>query len=176
MAAQQLAPPAFAPFEATLHLSLAAPLARPAGGRRLAATSAGYRAADQRLRAGGPASAPEPDAIALAFAGPLGGTAGLFAGAVVGDYFQSTPCEDCYLAAFAGAVLGESLGIPLAVHLADGRRGRPAPGMVASLAIAAGGLVIAGQLRRAEFLLVVPVLQIATVVASEQHTAGRPPS
>jgi hypothetical protein len=169
-AAQQIAPTPFARFEASLQQ--ATPAAEPARQRPAAASLAtGRFAAD-------PGSVPSrrPDTATLVFAGVLGGAAGLVAGGLVGDRFQGTPCEDCYLAGFAGAVLGESLGVPLAVHLAAGRRGQAAPGMVASLAIAAGGLVAAGRLGRAELLLAVPVLQIATAVASQRHTAGGHPN
>jgi hypothetical protein len=162
-AAGQLAPAVFDRFETTLPpplLATALTRAPPDPLRLPADTGARRSAADAS------------DTGRLAFAGLLGGAAGLVAGALIGDRLQGTPCEDCYLAGFAGAVVGKSLGIPLAVHLADGRRGQPAPGMVASLAIAAAGLVAAGQLHRAEVLLVVPVVQLVAAVASERHTAN----
>jgi hypothetical protein len=158
-AAQHPARPPFAGFEASLPTPATRPVtAHPPDPARL------------------PDTARRRDTAALAFAGLLGGAAGLVAGGLIGARFQGSPCEDCYFAPFAGAVLGESLAIPLAIHLADGRRGQAAPGMVASLAIVAGGLVAAGQLDRAELLLAIPVLQIAAAVASERHTAGRVPN
>ncbi|HET9725740.1 MAG TPA: hypothetical protein VFP28_02420, partial [Gemmatimonadales bacterium] len=67
------------------------------------------------------------------------GAAGLFGGALVGDRFQSYPCEDCIEGAFYGALAGESLAIPLGVHLADHRRGKLGPALAASIGIGAVG-------------------------------------
>jgi hypothetical protein len=158
---QQLAPSAFARFDPALLPSLGTTPVAATSPARVWTVGEGARSAATN----------RPDTGGLVFAGLLGGAAGLLAGGLVGDRLQHTPCEDCYLAALAGAVIGESLAIPLAVHLADGRRGQVAPGIIASLTIAAGGLAAAGRLDRAELLLAVPVLQIAAAVASEQHTA-----
>jgi hypothetical protein len=177
-AAQHLAPSPFARFDAALP-----PTAATAGPATPRSADAGHAAAHAASRAAArtaaghaPNSDRRPDTAALALAGLIGGGVGLYLGGLIGTRLQGTPCEDCYFAPFVGAVMGESLAIPLAVHLADGRRGQAAPGMVASLAIAAGGLVAAGALHRAEVLLAVPVLQIAAAVASQRHTAGPAPN
>ena len=99
------------------------------------------------------------------------GAAGLFGGALIGDRFQRFPCEDCIEGAFYGALAGESLAIPLGVHLADHRRGNLAPALVASLGIGALGLGAAVVTDQWGILLAIPVLQVAASIGIERHTA-----
>jgi hypothetical protein len=161
VAAQQLTPAPFARYDPVLPVSglVADKLAEPSATRR--------SVRDFQATTDG------PDTGALVLAGLVGGAAGLFGGAVVGGRLQRSPCEDCFEGALAGAVLGESLAIPLAVHFVDRRRGQPLPGMVSSLAIAAGGIFLAAELRQGPVLLAIPVVQLAAAIASERHTARR---
>ena len=76
------------------------------------------------------------------------------------------------LALLVGGVLGSALGIPAAVHLANGRRGDLSHAALLSLAIA--GVAVTG-LAIAEnemvFLVVaVPLAQILTSVSIERST------
>lgn len=103
------------------------------------------------------------------------GAAGLFGGALVGDRFQRFPCEDCIEGAFYGALAGESLAIPLGVHLADRRRGNLAPAIAASLGIGALGLGAAALTDQWGILLAVPVFQVAASIGIERHTARARP-
>ena len=98
--------------------------------------------------------------------------AGLFGGALVGDRFQSYPCEDCIEGAFYGALAGESLAIPLGVHLADRGRGKLGPPLAASVGIGALGLGAAALSDQYGIMLAVPVLQLGASVGIERHTAG----
>jgi hypothetical protein len=103
------------------------------------------------------------------------GAAGLFGGALVGDRFQRFPCEDCIEGAFYGALAGESLAIPLGVHLADRRRGNLAPALAASLGIGALGLGAAALTDEWGILLAIPVVQVAASIGIERHTARARP-
>ncbi|MEP6689361.1 MAG: hypothetical protein ABJC36_13505 [Gemmatimonadales bacterium] len=109
------------------------------------------------------------DEAKLVFAGVLGAVAGFAIGAVS---FQSRSCgeEDCWVPAFYAAMAGESLGVPVAVHLANGRRGRPGRALLASLAIGGGGLGVAMLCNEPRLLLAIPVGQIASAIAIERST------
>jgi hypothetical protein len=109
---------------------------------------------------------------AMIFGGVLGGAAGLVTGAIIGNQFRQQPCEDCWIEAFYGALAGESIGVPLGVHLANGRGGRSLPALAASLAIGAVGLGAAILSDEPRLLLAVPVLQVAASVTLERRTAG----
>lgn len=110
------------------------------------------------------------DAAKLAFAGVIGAVAGFAIGAVA---LQSRSCGelDCWAPAFYAAMAGESLGVPVAVHLANGRRGRPGRALLASLAIGAGGLGVAMLGHDPRLLLAIPIGQIASSIAIERSTA-----
>lgn len=110
------------------------------------------------------------DEAKLAFAGAIGAVAGLVVGAVS---FRSRSCDelDCWGPAFYAAMAGESLGVPVAVHLANGRRGRSGGAILTSLAIGAGGLGAAILCDEPALLLAIPVGQIASAVAIERSTA-----
>jgi hypothetical protein len=95
----------------------------------------------------------------------------LFAGAVLGDRLQRYPCEDCIEGAFYGALVGESLAIPLGVHLADRRQGNAGIALATSVAIGALGLGAAAATDEWRLLLAIPVAQIATSIMIERHTA-----
>lgn len=97
------------------------------------------------------------------------GTAGFFAGAMIGDRFP--PCEDCIEGAFYGALAGESLAIPTGVHLANHSRGNLGSSMAASLGIGALGVGAATLTDNWSLLLAIPVFQIAASIGIERHTA-----
>lgn len=110
--------------------------------------------------------------LVLGVAGLLGGAAGLFGGAVIGSKFHETPCEDCGLeGAVYGAVAGESALLPLAIHVANGRRGSYAKSALVSLGIGAAGLGLALAADRGELILGVPVLQLISSIAIERATS-----
>jgi hypothetical protein len=117
------------------------------------------------------ARSPDPNTAGMLFGGLLLGAGGLFAGALLGDRMQAYPCEDCIEGAFYGALVGESLAIPLGVHLGDRRRGNAGTALAASLGIGALGLGAAAVTDEWRLLLVIPVAQIASSIAIERHTA-----
>lgn len=110
------------------------------------------------------------DEAKLVFAGAIGAVAGFAFGAIA---FRSRSCGelDCWVPAFYAAMAGESLGVPVAVHLANGRRGRSGQALLASLAIGAGGLGVAMLTHDPRLLLVIPIGQIASSIAIERSTA-----
>jgi hypothetical protein len=116
------------------------------------------------------AASGDGDGAKLVFAGAIGAVAGFVVGAVA---LQSRSCGelDCWVPAFYAAMAGESLGVPVAVHLANGRQGRSRPALLASLAIGAGGLGVAMLCHDPRLLLAIPIGQIASSVAIEQSTA-----
>jgi hypothetical protein len=115
------------------------------------------------------------DASKMMFGGILLGAGGLIGGALIGQHFEGSPCEDCILGAFLGALAGESLAIPLGVHLANGRRGDAGPALAASIGIGAVGLGAAALTEQWGILLAIPVLQIAASIGIERHSAAGNP-
>jgi hypothetical protein len=112
------------------------------------------------------------DAGKVILGGVLLGAGGLVAGALIGGRFQGYPCEDCIEGAFYGALVGESLAIPLGVHLGGGRRGKAGPALAASLGLGALGLSAAALSDQWGILLAIPVLQIAASIGLERHAAA----
>ena len=153
--AQRLAPSAFPSVESALTTGHP-PVPRTAAGLPAAARAA-------KGNVGG-----------MILGGVALGAAGLFGGALIGDRFQRYPCEDCIEGAFFGALAGESLTIPLGVHLADRRRGNLAPALAASIGIGALGLGAAAVTDQWGILLAIPVFQVAASIGIERHTAHAP--
>jgi hypothetical protein len=116
------------------------------------------------------------DPAGMVLGGLLLGAGGLFAGALVGDRFQSFPCEDCIEGAFYGALVGESLAIPLGVHLGNGRRGHAGAELAASLGIGALGVGAAALTDEWTLILAVPIAQIVSAIAIERRTARLDPN
>ena len=133
----------------------------------------GYRATSPTAGARVPSDA--VDAGKMVGGGLLLGAGGLVAGALIGHHFEGSPCEDCILGAFFGALAGESLAIPLGVHLGNRSRGDVGPALAASIGIAAAGLGAAAVSRQWGVLLAIPVLQIAASIGIERHSAAGNP-
>lgn len=120
----------------------------------------------------------------LTGAGLLGGTAGFFAGGLVGGNVACAGDDHddfCGLiGGFWGAAVGTSVGIPLAVHLANGRRGNYGRSQLVSAGIAAGligALLMADDEDTAAAILlpVIPAAQILSSILIERRTASRDP-
>ena len=111
----------------------------------------------------------------LALSGVLGGAAGLVGGALAGARITQDDCEYCGLVGGVyGGIAGWSTGIPLGVHLANGRRGKLLPSLLASLAIGGVGLGAALAADKAELLIPVPVAQLVTSILIERSTSEPP--
>ena len=111
------------------------------------------------------------DGTKAAFAGILGAVGGLAAGALIGHQFDTHPCDDCAEFALLGAFTGATVGAPLAVHLSNQRRGRLGPAILASFGIGIGTFAAARAVHDARLLLAVPILQVASAITIERHTA-----
>jgi hypothetical protein len=113
------------------------------------------------------------DIAKLVFGGVLGGLAGIGVGGFVGHRFDTAPCEDCIEGLLYGALVGEAVGAALGVHLANGRRGSALAEVGASLGITGIWYGLANA-SHPEFILAVPVAQIAAAVGLEAGaTRGR---
>ncbi|MEW5931380.1 MAG: hypothetical protein AB1941_28265, partial [Gemmatimonadota bacterium] len=104
----------------------------------------------------------------------LGGAAGFLAGLAANRSCEGD--EACLLPALAGAVVGETLGLPLGVHVAEGRRGSYALGALASVGVAAAGLGLMSLVGDSGppaqgIAVMVPVAQLLASIAVERRTA-----
>jgi hypothetical protein len=161
-----------------LALVLLTVLPLPLEAQRLAPSP--FRSVEDSL----PSARPSPSAVVvrpsthpalLAMGGVLGGAAGLVGGAWVGEHFTEDQCDDCGLVGAAyGAVAGVSAGLPLGVHVANGRRGRLLPSLAASFAIAGAGLGAAALTNTYEIMVPVPALQLISSILIERSTARGP--
>jgi hypothetical protein len=123
---------------------------------------------------------------ALMAGGLAGGVAGVVVGAVAGAKLAEIDCtEGCdesglYMA-LIGAAVGETLLLPLGVHLANRRQGSYFPAMMASVALSGAGIWLAYALDNTSMresaptvlLVTVPILQLAAAIQIERRTANR---
>ncbi|HEX2076887.1 MAG TPA: hypothetical protein VHG08_04235 [Longimicrobium sp.] len=112
-------------------------------------------------------------ALWLVAGGVAGGGVGMIAGMFIGGVLDGPADEDCIDFCFGpglilGTLVGETAGIALGVHLANGRRGSLPIGMLAS----AGMLVLGGliALEAPEVILVLPAAQIIGAIRAERIT------
>ncbi|HEX2091714.1 MAG TPA: hypothetical protein VHG28_04895 [Longimicrobiaceae bacterium] len=119
----------------------------------------------------------------LAVGGVVGGTVGVFVGAVAGMYTACAPRPDeegCFLRGLMpGVVAGESLLLPVGVHLVNGRRGSFGLSLLASAGLGAAGWGLLEATHYNEpaapvIVTVVPLAQLAAAIAIERHTAPGP--
>ena len=128
---------------------------------------------------GGTASADDGNTASTLFmvvGGVTGGTVGLFGGAIIGGTLGggNSICYDdpCGLEeALLGAVLGESVLLPLGVHLANHSDGNYGYSLLGSLAVGAVGIGLVGATDSAELLLAIPIAQIISSVLIERATS-----
>ncbi|HEY0674325.1 MAG TPA: hypothetical protein VGD27_18770 [Longimicrobiales bacterium] len=115
----------------------------------------------------------------MAAYGLLTGAAGFFAGGLVGAVLGNDPDdEDSWVETLEGAVVGgtvgESLMLPVGVHLANDRRGDLSWSMPASLVLGVAGAAVARNLDRSgrawPVLILTPIAQIVTSIAIERNT------
>ena len=115
----------------------------------------------------------------MAAYGLLTGAGGFLVGALVGAALSGeTDDEDSWVKSLQGAVvggtIGESLMVPVGVHLGNDRRGDLHWSMPASLAIGVAGAAIGRNLESTgkawPVLILTPIAQIAASIAIERHT------
>ncbi|HET6762434.1 MAG TPA: hypothetical protein VFH27_02150 [Longimicrobiaceae bacterium] len=115
-----------------------------------------------------------------AIGGLAGGVIGVAAGALVAlpSLMKCEGDEACLLPVFPAMAIGGSVGIPVGVHVAEGRRGNVYLSTAASLGVAAlgwAGIGYAGDSGDppVAITMLVPIAQIAVSTAIERHTARR---
>jgi hypothetical protein len=101
---------------------------------------------------------------------------GLLGAALVGEYDSSDSWVGALQGAIVGGTIGESLMLPVGVHLANDRRGDLLVTMPTSLAIGAAGAWIGRRLDRTghawPVLVLTPIAQLAASIGLERHTAN----
>jgi hypothetical protein len=111
--------------------------------------------------------------LLLVAGGAAGGALGLIGGMLLGTLVDGPPDEDCRDFCFGpglilGTLVGEAAGIPLGVHLTNGRRGSLPIGVLTSAGILVlGGLVL---LEVPELFLAIPVAQLIGAIRAERIT------
>lgn len=148
---------------------------------RFAAVAAAQRLAPGYLRAANPGRNILPadtetaplDEGTLAFAGITGGVVGFVAGGYVALVFDDHRCREfgCLSVFYVGANAGASTLLPLAVHLANHRRGNLAQDLVVSLSVGAAGMAIADATDSGWPLLGIPIVQLAAIITMERHAS-----
>ena len=108
----------------------------------------------------------------LLLGGVVGGAVGLVGGGLIGAAIESRDCEGdfCGLGGFiVGGMLGESVLLPLGVHLANDRRGDFGKAALISAGIAAAGILIISQTDQGIVLYAIPVAQLITSIRIERR-------
>lgn len=123
-----------------------------------------------------PAVQREAGTVGLVLAGLTGGTLGFFGGLYLGSAIGggNRICGDdaCGLEEAAyGAVIGESVLLPLGIHLANHSRGNYGLSLLASAGIAAVGIAAISATDDASPLIAVPIAQIVSSILIERATA-----
>jgi hypothetical protein len=117
----------------------------------------------------------------MAAYGALTGAAGLLIGgfvgaALMGDRAEGDSWVDALQGAVVGGTMGESLMLPVGVHLANDRRGSLLLSMPASLAIGVAGATLArntdSKTKNLPILILTPVLQLVASIAIEKNTSN----
>ena len=112
----------------------------------------------------------------LILGGLLGGAVGLFvggyAGAFLNDSEDGNPDDlDALTGFLVGAIIGETVTLPLGVHLANKRRGNFGQSLLASAAATAVGLFIATRGEdHPEAVIPITIVQLGASVIIEQNT------
>lgn len=117
----------------------------------------------------------------MAVYGLLTGAAGFVVGGLVGAALVGERADtDNWVSALQGAIVGgtvgESLMLPVGVHLANDRRGDLLITMPTSLAIGVAGAWVGRRLDRSghawPVLVLTPIAQLAASIGLERHTAN----
>ena len=122
-------------------------------------------------------SADDVSDIVLVGAGILGGAIGFFGGGAIGaaSCDWSTREASCIAPTLVTAAIGESILLPLFVHLANRRRGKLTSALLASVSITAASVGATVETGQPVILIPIPVLQLIGSVWIEEraHTAAK---
>lgn len=109
-----------------------------------------------------------PVAAQLGVSGVVGGIAGAYLGSLVGGQLSGA----LIINAGTGWMTGEAVGIPLAVHLANGSRGNLGADIVLSVAVGGAMLVAVNAVHERSLVWLVPISQIASAIWAERVSAA----
>jgi hypothetical protein len=112
------------------------------------------------------------DQPSLVIGGLIGAAAGAIAGAAFGHRYDDARCRGCNGSLLFGALIGESLGAPIGVHVAGGGTGDFATSLSASLAIGTVGWWALETRARVPILIAVPIAQIGAAISQAGRRAG----
>ncbi len=113
-------------------------------------------------------------------AGLGGGVVGFVVGGYIGARLSDDPNNyedlDALAGGLAGGTIGESLLLPVAVHLTNHRRGKVLPAMLASTALGVGGVWLAIATQDSAplpgiILSLTPIAQLISSITIERRTA-----
>jgi len=109
--------------------------------------------------------------------GLLGGSVGFWAGVFIAGSIADKNCDNedvsCLLTGIlAGAAIGESVLLPVGVHLGNGRRGNFPLGLAASVGIAGLGVAATAATSEPAFLIPAAVGQLVVGVLLERKTGA----
>jgi hypothetical protein len=105
--------------------------------------------------------------------GIAGGTVGMFTGALVGSALSNERTDTIEESAVVGLVIGETLLLPVGVHVANREQGNLLADIAVSTGIGAATILLGAFDNSGEFLLVGTAAQFVAVVATERATAKR---
>lgn len=125
--------------------------------------------------------------LALAMGGVVGGVVGLYGGGLAGGLIADRHCAkskshsagcfgEFWTGVGIGALIGESVLLPLGVHIADRSRGNYWMMSLASLGLGVGGAALAaipGNDWEGQTLIATAVSQMVASIVIERWTAGR---
>jgi hypothetical protein len=123
-----------------------------------------------------PNDRPSGSAERCVAAGLIMGTIGFLGGGLVGARIDKAT-SDGYeewdgLAGFViGAPIGESLLLPVGVHMANGRRGSLPLAMLASVGITGTGIALAASAGEGGIVVAIPIAQLIACTAIERSTS-----
>ena len=157
-------------------LAVLALVALPLTAQRQAAPLARYGAPHLPAPAGLPSARAQASVPGMVLAGVTSGAIGVFGGGLIGSAVGggNAICGDdaCGLEeAVYGAILGESVTLPLGVHLANRGRGNYGLSLLASVGIGALGILAVDATNDGWPLLAVPVGQLVTSILIERATS-----
>ncbi|MBK6423326.1 MAG: hypothetical protein IPF77_14140 [Gemmatimonadetes bacterium] len=159
-----------------LSLAALALVALPLVAQRPAAGLPRYRASPLVPGALRPAAPARASVTGMVLAGVTSGAIGLAGGGLIGSAVGggNAICGDdaCGLEeAVYGAIIGESVALPLGVHLANRRRGNYGLSLLASVGIGALGILAVDSSNDGWPLLAVPIGQLVSSILIERATS-----
>jgi hypothetical protein len=113
----------------------------------------------------------KPNTGALLLAGLGGMVVGAFGGGFIGSEIDGDSGLDAAEGAVIGGVIGTSLSIPSAVHLANGSRGNLGRSMLVSTLLGGALLGLGTAVESGELVLAAPVAQLIASVFIERNSS-----